>query len=82
MTTRAMDDFAEIARNHKRINDEQTWRAKDAGYGDTAPEQSPVTEPVDAWGIGAPDWGKSRCGSCGFWTRNDDATCDGGGCGW
>ena len=28
MKTHAIEDFAEIARNRKRINDEQTWRRK------------------------------------------------------
>ena len=41
MKTPAIEDFDTIARNRKRINDEQTWRAKDAGYGDAQIKELP-----------------------------------------
>lgn len=72
MKTPAIEDFAEIRRNRDRINDEQTWRAKDAGYGEDAPEPGTAT-PIKVE--------QPTCHSCGFLTTDPAGGCDGGCCG-
>ena len=82
MTTPAIEDFDTIARNRKRINDEQTWRAKDAGYGDTAPAvhtgHPNLTETHPGWRYDPKLWKVVRCNTCSAPVTDPDGNCDGG----
>ena len=73
MKTPAIEDFAEIARNRVRINQEQTWRAKDATYGPHRPKSDYMPSTATPIAVGQP-----TCRTCGFITTDPAGDCDGG----